>query len=192
MKGNNLLIEKEGKKYKVTSVSGKVCFFDSVDNFVDGFAKATKEDKTYYINKFGDIFQDVLEFIDKYVKVKQYGVYGLCDKETTEIIVKPKYSWIWPFINGMARVLKNGKFGFINSEGKKIIATRHSYAWDFSCGYARIRRKFKKYNYIDINDNKLSEKGFFNAWDFRNNVAIVQKSEADSLTRINTSGEEVN
>ena len=154
-----------------------------MSDFENGFAKCIKDEKTFYINKYGDIFQDVLEFDDKY---------ELCDKETTKIVLKPKYSWIWHFNGGFARVLKNGKFGFINSEGKKIIATRHSYAWDFSCGYARIRRKFKKYNYIDINDNKLIEKGFFNAWDFRNNVAIVQKSEADSLTRINTSGEEVN
>lgn len=163
-----------------------------MSDFENGFAKCIKDEKTFYINKYGDIFQDVLEFDDKYVKVQKHGLYELCDKETTKIVLKPKYSWIWHFNGGFARVLKNGKFGFINSEGKKIIATRHSYAWDFSCGYARIRRKFKKYNYIDINDNKLIEKGFFNAWDFRNNVAIVQKSEADPLTRINTSGEEVN
>ena len=191
MNNTIVLIEKKEKGYKVKNIKGKVYYFDNVFSFVNGFAKCIKGEKAFYINKFGDIFQNVLEFDDKYVKVKQYGVYGLCDKETTKIIVKPMYSWIWPFSNGMARVLKYGKFGFINSEGKKIIATRHSYAWDFSCGYARIRRKFKKYNYIDINDNKLSEKGFFNAWDFRNNVAIVQKSEADPLTRINTSGEEL-
>ena len=192
MKNTNVLIEKEKNVFKVTNVKGKVYYFDYVSSFENGFAKCIKDEKTYFINKFGDIFQDVLEFDDKYVKVKQYGVYGLCDKETTEIIVKPKYSWIWHFCNGFARVLKNGKFGFINSNGEKIIVTRHDYAWDFSCGYARIRRKFKKYNYIDINDNKLSEEGFFNAWDFRNNVAIVQKTEDDPLTRINTSGEEVN
>lgn len=192
MKGNNLLIEKEGKKYKVTSVSGKVCFFDSVDNFVDGFAKAIKEDKTYYINKFGDVFDNVEEFNDKFVKVCKYGLYGLCDKETTKIVLKPKYSWIWPFYEDLARVLKNGKFGFINTSCKEIIKPKYEYAWDFSCGYARIRKIWGRYNYINKSDERISEKGFFNAWNFRNNVAVIQNIEDDSLTRINTIGEEVN
>lgn len=192
MNNTSVLIEKKEKGYKVTNIKGKVYYFDNVFSFVNGFAKCIKGEKIFYINKFGDIFQNVLEFDDKFVKVQKYGLYGLCDKETTKIVLRPNYSWIWHFCNGFARVLKNGKFGFINSEGKKVIATRHDYAWDFSCGYARIRRKFKKYNYIDANDNKLSEKGFFNAWDFRNDVAVIQNYEDDPLTRINTSGLEVN
>ncbi|HOK92116.1 MAG TPA: WG repeat-containing protein, partial [Spirochaetota bacterium] len=52
-------------------------------------------------------------------------------------IIQPQFDWADDFHEGMARVKKNGKLGYINKEGTLIIQPQFDWAWDFHEGMAR-------------------------------------------------------
>jgi hypothetical protein len=44
-----------------------------------------------------------------------------------------------PFVEGLARVSINGKWGFIDTTGKEIISAQYDEAISFEDGYARVK-----------------------------------------------------
>ena len=57
------------------------------------------------------------------------------------LVMTQKYDWIYPFHDGIARIEKNGKWGFINQVGEEIVLfERDIKVSDFSYGLALIKR----------------------------------------------------
>ncbi len=54
------------------------------------------------------------------------------------IIIKPEYDACGDMIDGMASVMKDGKYGFIDSTGKKIVLPVHTYSSSINKGHAII------------------------------------------------------
>ena len=53
-------------------------------------------------------------------------------------MVKPKYGEVNDFRNGLAQVWIDGKWGFIDKNGKEIVKPKYDAASDFSEGIAPV------------------------------------------------------
>ncbi len=126
--------------------------------FVDGRAKVRKGDKWGYINTSG---QEVIPF--KYTEIGTWndnrakvavggkekdGVltdakYGFISY-TGEILVKPEYDKIGPFENGVAYVVKGGKYGYIDQHYTFIVKPEYSAVGKFNDkGYCWVAKNGK-------------------------------------------------
>lgn len=73
----------------------------------------------------------------------------------SKIVVKPIYSAIGPFSNGLIAVQYNdGKWGYINKRGELIIEHKYLFAGVFLYGYAEVSIDGTNKFYIDMNGNK--------------------------------------
>ena len=78
------------------------------------------------------------------------------------------------FIEGYARVNKDWKWNFVNTEGKLLSEEWLDYAYTFNEGYA-IVEKGGKYNFINTEGKLLSEEWWDAVWSFREGYALVKK-----------------
>lgn len=62
-----------------------------------------------------------------------------CEKPQTTV----KYDIVWCINEGLARVEKSGKYGFIDKTGKVIIPLNYDYADNFSGGLAKVGQNGK-------------------------------------------------
>lgn len=51
------------------------------------------------------------------------------------MVISPKFTWGWEFSEGIAAVLINGKFGFIDQHGDFIIHPQFEFAGSFREGF---------------------------------------------------------
>lgn len=65
-----------------------------------------------------------------------------------EIIAEPQYEYATFFSNGMAKVMQNGKWGYVNEKGELAIPCEYDYAASFSEGKALVGK---------INNGSLNE-----------------------------------
>ncbi|MDR7855952.1 WG repeat-containing protein [Tissierella sp.] len=75
-------------------------------------------------------------------------------EELETIELTTEYSSVGPFLNRVARVNKDGRYGFINENGLEVIPIEYLYAGNFSDGLALIRT-FNGYAYIDNRGNEI-------------------------------------
>jgi hypothetical protein len=78
-----------------------------------------------------------------------------------EWVIKPRFDYAWDFAaNGLARVVENGKYGYINAEGKVVIAPRFDDAGHFAAnGLAWVEVKGKA-GYINAEGKVVIEPRF--------------------------------
>lgn len=152
-------------------------------------------EKTYY----GGNFYSPKNFIKYHKKTIQNlvlnkeGCFVINNEEyKKQIIVNKKYDWIYPYFEGIARVEKNGNWGYINLFGEEIIFFGSGISInDFSCGVALIHNKNNnEYYYINskgqiVIDNINSNDGFFGAFSFKDNYAIINKNHKFGLIDLN-------
>jgi len=77
------------------------------------------------------------------------------------------------FSEGFAVIRRDGKWNFINTEGKFLSEQWFDFVWRFSEGFARVRVD-DKYNFIDTEGKLLSEQWFDYAYDFSEGFANVK------------------
>ena len=84
------------------------------------------------------------------------NTYDYIDSVTKKIISRNTYDQASPFSEGMARVNRNGLFGFINTKGEEVISCKYIHAKDFSEGFApvSIGTQVINENYISVKDEK--------------------------------------
>ncbi len=68
------------------------------------------------------------------------------------------------FSDGLARVKKNGKYGYIDTEGNIAIECEYEDACDFSEGLACVK-KDGRYGYIDTNGNTIIDFKYYDPYD---------------------------
>lgn len=86
-------------------------------------------------------------------------LFGYCDSLRIKIIIPCQYDTAYSFSDGMARVLKNGKAGYINASGKLIIPAIYDEGEDFSFGFAYVK-KGDHYFYINKTGVNQFKKNF--------------------------------
>ena len=94
--------------------------------------------------------------------------YDYVDSTSKKIVSKYTYDQAFPFSEGLARVSRNGYWGFINKNGEEVIRPRYIHAKDFSEGLASVslakieteedgyvRYKDEKYGMINSNGKTI-------------------------------------
>ena len=94
-----------------------------------------------------------------------------------------KYDWKGEYYEGLARVSLNGKLGFIDKTGKKIIPIKYFTLYDFSEGLAVIgnidlssRVLDEKYGFVDKIGNEIIPMKYNKAKSFSEGLAGVEKN----------------
>lgn len=135
--------------------------YDDVSKFHNGVACVQIDSKYGFIDITGKILypfnlQHVKEEIDGVCIVEDDNKYGMLDITKFELICPIIYDRINNFENGFARIKLNGKYGFINKQGKEICEIKYDLVLRFINGYAQVH-KADKILFIDENGNELTE-----------------------------------
>ena len=99
-----------------------------------------------------------------------------------------QYDEVYGFSEGLAVVKKDGKYGFINTNGEEVIPCRYDFARSFSEGLADVE-KDRKYGFINTKGEEVIPCKYEYVQSFSNGFAAVQKDYKWGY--INTQGEEV-
>lgn len=84
-----------------------------------------------------------------------------------------KYDKVSKFVNGLALVQLNNKYGYINKKGKEIISCKYDLANDFDEKISRVRIK-DKIGYINIKGKILIPIKYENAFNLHNGIIAVR------------------
>ncbi len=106
--------------------------------------------------------------------IKENSKWGYMNANN-EVVVKPEFDQTFAFSAGMGRIVKDNLYGFVDSEGKVVVAPSLFYAEDFSEELAIINKKPLKpedgrtADYTDIRENwtYINKEGFIYPNDFR-------------------------
>lgn len=151
--------------------------------------------KEYGINLFKNFDGDLIYFTDNELSVKESLLHEVLPDGTkkeisfqgitvsrtaspitsdTEIIAEEH--------EGLRGIKRNGKYGFIDKEGRLRIANRYEAIGNFKDGYAPVKI-LGKWGFIDTQDNISINPSYQSVSDFIKNVAIVKRVKFGFIDR---------
>lgn len=208
-------IDKKG----IVVISG---LYGEPDDFAEGLARVKRNNTKWgYIDKAGNLFGEYYECAEKFsegfawIKYPNFedkaryemdaflGRYSdwkpigpkcyFIDKKGSKVL--GPYQGIRNFSEGLAAVMKDYKWGFIDKEGNEVIPFKYDRVRDFHEGLAAVDIKMNSgippggnWGYIDKNGNTVASHIYDEACDFCDGVAKVRKS---LLGYINKNGIEI-
>ncbi len=94
-------------------------------------------------------------------------------------VIRPIFAWVGEFEESLApvKMIDSSKYGFIDKNGKMIIAPQFDEASSFQEGLAKVRvgnRETGKFGYIDKSGNMVIPPRFDFAHSFKDGLAVVQ------------------
>lgn len=95
---------------------------------------------------------------------------------TVKVPARKAYDLVWPAIDGLTKVRKNGRYGFIDADRREVIPLIYEAAWNFREGLARVRKNGGKYGFIDKTGKEVVPIIYDSAEDFKNGFALVEKN----------------
>ena len=95
------------------------------------------------------------------------------------------FYYVSDFSEGLAMVVKDGKWGYINTKYEQIVECKFDNACGFNEGFAMVQ-KDGKYGYINTKCEQIVECKFDKIWYFKDGFARVEKD--GKSYKINTSG----
>ena len=106
---------------------------ESIDDIEVSTADVPSDDPSVVIDANGDVkaqleqhYETVMDLNAGFYKLKDHGKYGLADA-SGKIIQRPKYDEILSKNKqGLVRVVKDGKIGFLNLKGVEVLAPKYS------------------------------------------------------------------
>lgn len=110
---------------------------------------------------------------------KDSSQWGFFHLHTGEIIVPPIYDNVYPLYNDCARVIKNGKYGFVSCDGSLVADTIWDEAKDFIIGALCPVRRGDKWGYIDKNGAEV----FVPQFEFAEEFKPIHKWVGESCER---------
>lgn len=172
----------------IGNFSNKVC---SVANKLDEI-HFNYNDKDYFhteasiINTKGDLLFPFMKYIQfnkffdnvafcYHQKLKKFGVLDIFGNEIIPFILDGKDIEYSHFCNGLARIKRDNKFGFINKKNELIIPCIYDKASNFDNGYAIVKLKNKEF-LID-NEGKVFNSKYKIISSFKENKAIVKSKK---------------
>jgi hypothetical protein len=150
--------------------------------FSEGRAVALMSDKFGYIDSEGNWaisnkYEDARNFSDGLAAVLEE--FAVSDKQEwkfidTEgkVVIDKVDGYPFDFNSGLARVIRNGIYGFIDKSGNVAIPFNYERAGDFSGGFARVLVE-GKYGYLDTKGNLAIQNKYLDAGDFSSGLAPV-------------------
>lgn len=110
------------------------------------------------------------------ITIKTNNKYGLYDTLQHKAITEVKYDNIGSFAyeNAIDFTI-NKKYGYLNYEGREIVAAKYDYTKRFSHNIASVKLD-GKYGYIDKKGKVIIPIEYEMAWDFRNGIGAVKKN----------------
>lgn len=127
--------------------------FDVAGDFKNGFAIVSTDDAFGLILRSGQYaiepeYSELIAVNDEVLRASRAGKWGLISRKN-KIILPFDYDLVGEFQNGLALVVKNGKFGYTDTDGHLRIPVIYRYSENmittsaFRKGYAHIRLKGK-------------------------------------------------
>ncbi|MCX6253689.1 MAG: WG repeat-containing protein [Bacteroidia bacterium] len=155
---------KKDDKYGFVDVTGKVLvpiIYDDALSFSEGLAIVKKEDKYGFVDING---KEVTPFIYDEPEI------SIMMKRIRLIQIIPAFR----FSELGAWVTKDGKYGFMDVNGKLLIPIIYDDANSFSEDRAKVK-KDNKYGYVDLNGNIMVPIIYDEGYDFSDGRAAVKK-----------------
>ena len=100
-------------------------------------------------------------------------VHSQNNSSEVQFVIKPQFDYAWNFCEGAAAVVLDGKWGFIDKNGKFIAELQFDYVWDFYQGAAAVKLN-GKWGFIDKNGKFIIKLQFEEVGDFYDGAAKVK------------------
>ena len=113
---------------------------------------------------------------------------GLNDPKTKGIIVPHIYERVFSFSDGLALVIKNNRYGYIDNNGNEVIPPQYDNAFRFSGGFARVAQN-GLYTFIDKTGTEITSPKYDMVFEFSDGLARVVKGDLYGF--VDKTGEEV-
>lgn len=109
------------------------------------------------------------------------------------ITTKYCYEKVWSFRNGLARVERQGKFGFINKKGEEVIECKYHWINYFSSisNLASFTDTLKRFGFIDKKGNIIVEPKYQAIYDWDINTGLVYVNRDGRFGFMNKNGIEI-
>ena len=91
-----------------------------------------------------------------------------------KMVISANYEYASEFSEGLARVGKNGKYGFINEKGKVVVPIQYVAASNFNYGFAVLKTADNKTFFIDKTGKQFYANMYQDAKSFSEGLAAVQ------------------
>lgn len=155
-------IVQQGKLYGIINEDGEEiipCLYDRIEIIESNrfIVEIEFSGKELYPNRQDKVLRHSdkgeLQFDYIYINEEKYNKQLLVDDtdhfllslQGREIRILQKYDWIFPYVEGCARVVKNGRWGFIDDCGNEIVLFESGVmVYDFSCCLALINDEINK------------------------------------------------
>lgn len=171
----------QGDKMGLKHLDGNVVVpgeYDIVQNYSEGMAAVCKGNRWGYVDSFGNNIIPCLYhsrlFYDNGV-MDGWGEYGAPDEAND-------------FHEGLVMIMKNGKAGFLDKQGKVAIPFLYERAKDFSEGFAAVK-KAGKWGFINKEGKNVIPCQYDKVTSFREGLVAVVKNGKSGY--INTKGKEI-
>ncbi len=157
-----------GDRYGFIDMTGKLAVplqFDQTERFSEGLArvKSDKDQKWGFIDRAGKLaipysFSNAGDFAEERAWVELDGHGGFIDPAGKVVFTvnKPVYFTSPRFWGGLAPAYSQGKWGYVDKNGKFSIKPRFDFARDFS-GPTAVVRLGKRYGLIDRTGKMVAE-----------------------------------
>lgn len=161
--------------------------FENASAFADGLALVEDVRPYEYIDLLGGRvwskvdFDKALPFSEGLGAVREshsskYGFVSWRKHEELDYRIPPQFDMAFSFSDGLAAVVVEGKYGYIDKLGKIVIKPQFESAGPFSEGRAVIRRN-GEYGYIDKSGEFLTPSRYDEAFAFSEERGLVRTSD---------------
>lgn len=133
---------------------------ESIDDIEVSTADVRSDDPSVVVDPNGDVksqleqhYETVMDLNSGFYKLKDHGKYGLADA-SGKIIQRPKYDEIlFKNRNGLIRVKKDEKIGFLNLKGVEVLTPKYSNIEEPSEGLIKVKAD-GLFGFLDANTLK--------------------------------------
>lgn len=171
----------QGDKMGLKHLDGNVVVpgeYDIIQNYSEGMAAVCKGNRWGYVDSYGNNIIPCLYhsrlFYDNGV-MDGWGEYGAPDEAND-------------FHEGLVMIMKNGKAGFLDKQGKVAIPFLYERAKDFAEGFAAVK-KAGKWGFINKEGKNVIPCQYDKVASFREGLVAVVKNGKSGY--INTKGKEI-
>lgn len=120
------------------------------------------------------------------VRVMRKNKYGY--EKAGVLVVKAKYDQASEFCEGLARVGKANKYGFVAEDGKEVVPAQFVAASNYSYGYAAVKAAEGKSYFIDKAGKPMNAEVYADTKAFNEGLAPVQMNDNFQYGFIDTKG----
>jgi len=186
---NGVAIVKSDLKFGIIDSTGKLIstWYDEISEFKNNKAIVKLNERYAIITNEGKLltklYEKVYPFEEDRARIYNNTRWGFVD-ETGKLVVETIYESAWDYNNNVAKIKKDGKFGFINLEGVLFTAL-YERVFSFSEGFAIVVLN-NKYGFINGNGDLIIPCIYDKAYAFSGGKAIV--IEGDKSFYINKKG----